>query len=66
MLISKTIGHHLCLLTHCIEAKRIQTLVDRLHESLALEHYYEKLKLPEGNYERDGIPGIRIGSTVND
>ncbi len=48
-----------------IEAKEIQTLVDKLFKDFKIASYYDKLKLPERNYEREGIQGVRI-RTSND
>jgi len=48
-----------------IEAKQIQTLVDKLFKDFKIGRYYDKLKLPEGNYKRDGIQGVKI-HTSND
>jgi len=45
-----------------IQAKQIQTLVDRLYKDFKIGSYYDKLKLPQGNYKRNGIMGITIGS----
>ncbi|MFT3679068.1 MAG: hypothetical protein QM791_02275 [Ferruginibacter sp.] len=45
------------------EAKKIQTLVEYLYNNLKILSYYDKLKLPPGNYKRNGIPGIQIKST---
>ena len=42
------------------EAKQIQTLVDYLYKNLKIYEYYQKLNLPEGSYQRNGIPGIKI------
>ena len=46
-----------------IEAKKIQTLVDRLQKDFKIGDYYDKLKLPQGKYQRNGIRGIYIGSS---
>ncbi|MEO7119480.1 MAG: hypothetical protein ABIY62_00200 [Ginsengibacter sp.] len=43
-----------------IEAKQIQTLVDKFYNDFKLYSYYEKLKLPKGMYKRDGVQGIKI------
>jgi hypothetical protein len=43
-----------------IEAKQIQTLVDRLFNDFKIGSYYDKLKLRDGNYKRDGIQGMKI------
>jgi len=45
-----------------IEAKRIQTLVERLYKDFKIGSYYNKLEIPQGNYKRNGIMGISIGS----
>ena len=45
------------------EAKRIQTFVDFLYKDFKLYDYYQKLKLPEGSYRRNGIQGIQIKTT---
>ena len=45
------------------QAKQIQTLVDYLFTDFKIYDYYQKLKLPEGNYKRNGIQGIQIKST---
>jgi hypothetical protein len=45
------------------EAKQIQTLVDGLYKNFKISSYYEKLNLPQGNYQRNGIQGIQIGSS---
>jgi hypothetical protein len=42
------------------EAKQIQTLVDYLYTDLEIYTYYQKLKLPEGSYQRNGAKGIEI------
>jgi len=42
------------------EAKQIQTLVDYFYTDLKIYNYYQKLKLPEGSYQRNGIQGIEI------
>ena len=44
------------------EAKQMQTFVDFLFSDFKLYQYYEKLKLPEGSYRRNGIQGIQIRS----
>ncbi len=43
-----------------MEAKQIQTLVDKLFKDFKIGSYYDKLKLPDGNYKRDGIQGVKI------
>jgi len=43
-----------------MEAKQIQTLVDKLFNDFKIGSYYDKLKLPDGNYKRDGIQGVKI------
>jgi len=57
------------------EAKQIQTFINYLYKDFKIYGYYEKLKLPEGNYRRNGIQGIKIkainqeikgGSTITD
>ena len=48
-----------------IEAKQVQTLVDKLFKDFKIGSYYDKLKLPEGNYKRNGIQGVKI-PTSND
>lgn len=45
------------------EARRIQTFVDFLYKDFKLYGYYQKLKLPEGSYRRNGIQGIQIKAT---
>jgi len=45
------------------EAKQLQTLIDYLYTDLEIQNYYQKLKLPKGSYQRNGIPGIEIKST---
>jgi len=45
------------------EAKRIQIFVDFLYKDFKLYDYYQKLKLPEGSYRRNGIQGIQIKTT---
>jgi hypothetical protein len=45
------------------EAKQIQTLVDYFYTDLKIYNYYQKLKLPEGSYQRNGIQGIEIKTT---
>lgn len=42
------------------EAKQIQTFVDFLYKDFKIYDYYQKLKLPEGSYQRNGIQGIEI------
>jgi len=44
------------------EAKQIQTLVDYFYNDLKIYNFYQKLKLPEGSYRRNGIQGIEIKS----
>ena len=46
------------------EAKQIQTLVDYLYDVFKIYGYYQKLKLPEGSYQRNGIQGIEIKTTI--
>jgi len=48
-----------------IEAKQIQTLVDKLYKDFKLSSYYDKLKLPKGNYKRNGIQGVKIRNYKN-
>ena len=48
------------------EAKKIQALVDYFYKSFKLYDYYQKLKLPEGSYQRNGIQGIQINTTNQD
>ena len=45
------------------EAKQIQTFVDYLYTDFKIYNYYQKLKLPEGSYQRNGIQGIQIKTT---
>ncbi len=47
------------------EAKRIQYFIDRLNDEFKIRDYYNKLKLPIGNYQRNGIPGINIETKYN-
>jgi hypothetical protein len=42
------------------EAKQIQALVDFLYKDFKMYNYYDKLKLPEGSYQRNGVQGITI------
>ena len=42
------------------EAKKLQTFLETLGKELSLNERYERLKLPGGQYKRDGIPGIVI------
>lgn len=42
------------------EAKQIQTFVDFLYKDFKVYDYYQKLRLPEGSYQRNGIQGIEI------
>lgn len=44
------------------EARQIQAFVNFLFNDFKLYRYYEKLKLPEGCYRRNGIQGIQIKS----
>lgn len=46
-------------------SRQIQTFIDNLFKDFKIASYYDKLKLPEGHYERDGIQGVRI-RTSND
>ena len=46
-----------------IEAKQIKTFVDKLFGEFKIGSYYATLKLPEGNYKRDGIQGVKIRSS---
>lgn len=48
-----------------IEAKKIQIFVDKLYKDFKLSSYYNKLKLPEGNYKRNGIQGVKIRNYKN-
>jgi hypothetical protein len=48
------------------EAKRIQRLVDFLYNDFKLYDYYQKLKLPAGSYQRNGIQGIQIKTANQD
>jgi hypothetical protein len=43
-----------------LEAKAIQTFVDYLYKDFKISEYYQKLKLPEGSYQRNGVQGIQI------
>jgi hypothetical protein len=45
------------------EAKQIQTFVDYLYSDFKIYNYYQKLKLPNGSYQRNGIQGIEIKTT---
>ncbi|MBN8675305.1 MAG: hypothetical protein J0L56_14330 [Chitinophagales bacterium] len=42
------------------EAKQIQTFVDYLYSDFKIYNYYQKLKLPKGSYQRNGVQGIEI------
>jgi len=46
------------------EAKQIQTFVGYLYTDFNIYNYYQKLKLPQGSYQRNGIQGIEI-KTIN-
>ena len=46
------------------EAKQIQAFVNFLYKDLKFNDYYQKLKFPEGRYQRNGIQGIKI-KTIN-
>lgn len=45
------------------EAMQIQKFVDYLYSEFKIYNYYQKLKLPEGSYQRNGIQGIQIKTT---
>lgn len=42
------------------EAKQIQKLVDYLYTDFKIYNYYQKLRFPEGSYQRNGNQGIEI------
>jgi len=42
------------------EAKQIQALVNYFYKDIKMYNYYQKLKLPEGSYQRNGVQGIKI------
>lgn len=45
------------------EAKQIQTFIDYLYSDFKIYNYYQKLKLPKGSYQRNGVQGIEIKAT---
>ena len=42
------------------EAKQIQCFIDFLYNNFKIYDYYQKLRLPNGSYQRNGIQGIKI------